>query len=159
VLSYQRYAILIFLVAVTLILGVALVSPTSWLAWLVVAPISLKMMLFAREIGGRLKRKLRATTVGLRRIESGSFEPRMVQSYCTDPCFRVVAHTLLRRAGFSTQERRHLIRRYTAELKREQSKTYIFNASQGTTTEIDAQGSRPFVPDLPGTPQPNEQES
>lgn len=151
-MSFQRYALLLAVCGLSVLGCVGTFAPTIWWAWLLAAPIAIKLLLVAREIAGRYPRKVRAMTVGLRRIHRGTFDPAMVRNYCTDPCYRVVAHTLLSRAGIPADERRRLIRMYTAEIKREQSKTYIFNMSEGTATEIDAGGSRPFVPDTQHSP-------
>lgn len=151
-MSFQRYALLFAGGAALALSCVAVFAPTVWWLWLIAILLAGKLLLVAREIAGRYPRKLRALTVGMRRIARGNFDPTMVRNYCTDPCYRVVAHTLLKRAGVPAEQRRRLVREFTAEIKREQNKTFIFNMSEGTATEIDAEGSRPFVPELQ-TPQ------
>jgi hypothetical protein len=74
-----------------------------------------KLCSFAIEVGRRWPRKVRATNLATARIRRGTFSPASVRRYCADPCFRVVAAEILRRAGLSRRQRVELLRRFAAE--------------------------------------------
>lgn len=112
--SYQRYALVLGGGAVGIVVGIAAAAPTVWWLWLVAAVPVYKLVEYTWEVGRRYPRKLRATALAIRRIEAGRFRPRSVAPYCGDPCFRVVARAILRRARIPAAEARQLI----AELSR-----------------------------------------
>jgi hypothetical protein len=115
--SYQRYALLLVASAAAIVAGIALAAPDVWYAWALAALPVLKILAFAAEVYQRFGRKMRATALAARRIAEGRFHARSVRGYCGDPCFRVVAHEILRRAGKGRRERRRLIRGFTAEAR------------------------------------------
>lgn len=125
-----------------IVAGVAWRWPHAWWAWGGLALVALRFFGIAHEIGGRWARKVRATRLADRRIAAGRFEARMVGRYCGDPCFRVVAREILRRAGIDAAERRRLIRRYAAE-EAERGRTLIFaDASGAVRFEVDGRTIR-----------------
>lgn len=115
--SYQRYAFLLVAAAGAIVAGVALLAPDLWYVWALAALPVLRILAFAAEVYRRFGRKMRATALAARRIAQGRFHARSVRGYCGDPCFRVVAHEILRRAGVERRERRRLIRGFAAEAR------------------------------------------
>ena len=114
--SYQRHAFVLVALNVAIVASIALLAPRAWYLWLLAAiPIG-KIGALAWWVLRRWPRKLRATALASRRIENGRFRPRMVRNFCDDPCFRVVAHEILRRAGMSRGERREVVRQFAKEL-------------------------------------------
>lgn len=116
-LGYQRYALLLLALAAAVVAAIAWWAPAAWWLWLLAAVPVLKLLGFAREVYGRWPRKLRATALATRRIACGRFRPRSVRGYCGDPCFRVVAGEILRRAGVERRARRRLIRQFQQEAR------------------------------------------
>ena len=114
-LSYQRYAFV--LVGGSAALALAMIALAPW--WLA-APVVLLAIVPARfglTVWARYPRKLRATQVAAHRIAHGRFQPSSVTSYCGDPCFRVVAHEILRRAGHDRSSRRALIAQFRCDME------------------------------------------
>ena len=106
------------------------------------------MLSFAGFIVSRHSRKVRATAIAVVRIEQGRFRPESVESYCGDPCFRLVAAEALSRAGFGWAERRAMIREYARRENERASATVIFDRQNGRVMTI-GQGqttSRPVGP-------------
>jgi hypothetical protein len=124
-LSYERYAFCLLACAAAPIIGIAVVAPAVWWLWLLALVPVLKLLEFAREVHHRLPRKLRATIAAQRRIERGRFSPELVEGWCADPCFRVVAREVLARAGIPRAERRRLIKEL-AERARSRSDVVVF---------------------------------
>jgi len=112
--SYQRYALALGAGAVGIVVGIAAAAPAVWWLWLAATVPVYKLVEYTWQVARNYPRKLRATALATRRIEAGRFRPRSVAPYCGDPCFRVVAREILRRARIPTPERRQLI----AELSR-----------------------------------------
>lgn len=129
-LSYQRYALLMGLVPVAVVGLVAWRWPGAWWAWGPLALAAVPFVRFAIDIYGRWPRKIRATMLADRRIASGRFRPVMVRRYCGDPCFRVVAREILRRADITGAEQRTLIERFAAE-EAERGHTLVFAQADG----------------------------
>lgn len=98
-LSYQRYAIALVGVPLAGALVVAWMWPSAWWIWGGLTLASVPSTRWALEIGRRWPRKVRATWLADRRIAAGRFRPVMVRRWCGDPCSRVVAREILRRAG------------------------------------------------------------
>lgn len=115
-LGYQRYAFLLAGLALAICAVVAFWAAVWWV-WLLAAVPVVKLLRFAGAVYGRWPRKLRATVLATRRIESGRFAARAVRGYCGDPCYRVVAGEILRRAGMDRRARRRLIRQFARELR------------------------------------------
>ena len=111
--SYQRYALALAAGAVGLVAGIGATAPAVWWLWLVAALPVYKLVEYSWEVGRRYPRKLRATALAIRRIEAGRFRPRSVAPYCGDPCFRLVAREILRRARIPRPERTQLIAEYS----------------------------------------------
>lgn len=128
--SYQRYAFLMAGVPAAIVAGVAWRWPHAWWAWGGLLLIALRFFGYAYQIGGRWPRKARATWLADRRIAAGRFDVRMVSRYCGDPCFRVVAREILRRARVDAAEQRRLIRQFAAE-EAERGHSLIFTDATG----------------------------
>ncbi len=130
-LSYQRYALLMGGLPVLVWAGIVFAAPGAWWAW---GPLALVMLWFVGQavpIYRRFPRKMRATLLADRRIATGRFHPRTIRRYCGDPCFRVVAREILRRAGTPPAERRRLIETFAAE-EAERGHTLVFARADGS---------------------------
>lgn len=148
--SYQRYAFLMAGIPAAIVAGVAWIWPHAWWAWGGLTLIALRFFGIAHEIGGRWPRKVRATRLADRRIAAGRFDARTVSRYCGDPCFRVVAREILRRAGYDAAERRRLIRQFAAE-EAERGHSLVFADATGAVRfEVDGRTIRRFTPDNGG---------
>ncbi len=132
-LSYQRYAFLLIGGGLALVAAVVAWRPHAWWLWGPAVLLVAKPIGFGVVVWRRWPKKLRATIVGLRRIEAGRFRPDSLRAYCGDPCFRVVAREILRRAGVPPAERRTIMKRLTAE-KRKQDDTLVLVDSTGVVT-------------------------
>jgi hypothetical protein len=115
-------------------------SPTIWWTWLVAAIPGVWVGNFAIIVLGRFPRKLRLTAIADRRIAQGTFSPRSVAGYCEDPCFRVVAHEVLRRAGVPAAERRALVEQFAAQASENATGMLVFDHERGTVTQFDGEG-------------------
>ncbi|MCA9557618.1 MAG: hypothetical protein KC583_03540 [Myxococcales bacterium] len=130
-LSYQRYGLLMTGLPTLIWSAIVWSWPGAWWAWIPLAALALWFVRHAIEILGRFPRKMRATLLADRRIAAGRFHPRTIRRYCGDPCFRVVAREILRRAGIPPDERRALIERY-AEEEAERGHTLVFARADGS---------------------------
>ena len=139
-LSYQRYGLLLGAVALTPLVLVYALAPTLWWAWLLAALPCVWIGGFAITVLRRFPRKLRLTAIADRRIAQGRFSPRSVAGYCEDPCFRVVAHEVLRRAGLPAAERRELVKQLTAQASANANGLVLFDHERGTVTRLDGEG-------------------
>lgn len=134
-LSYQRYAFLLIGAPVAGVAGLAAVASAWW--WAPAAVIAIAPVRFGAIVWARWPRKLRATQVADARIRAGRFAPRTIRTYCGDPCYRVVAGELLRRAGVPRRERRRIVSQYREELRRDRSTLVIVDHLAGTVTTIE----------------------
>ena len=134
-LSYQRYAFVLIGGAALAI--AALVHAAPW--WLAApgALLALVPLCFGVTVWARFPRKLRATRIALARIGSGRFQPTAVRAYCGDPCFRVVADEILRRAGHDRAARRALIARFKGELAAERDTLVFVDHARGVVMTFD----------------------
>jgi hypothetical protein len=130
-LSWQRYALLLAALALLPSLLVGLVAPTLWWAWLIAAPITARVGAFAVMVWRRWPSKRHALRVALFRIAAGRFEPAQVRRHCGDPCFRLVAHACLRRAGFAAAQRRRIVAAHAASLRDERSELIVIDHVRG----------------------------
>lgn len=130
-LSYQRYALLMGGLPLGVWAAIALAAPGAWWAWGPLAFVALWFLRQAVDIYRRFPRKMRATLLADRRIATGRFRPRTIRRYCGDPCYRVVAREILRRAGTPPAERRRLIETYAAE-EAERGHTLVFARPDGS---------------------------
>ncbi|WAS97467.1 hypothetical protein [Nannocystis punicea] len=137
-LSFQRYALLLALVAASPLALTWWQMPAAWWAWSLAAVVALRIGAVAVAVGGRWPRKLRALRVATRRIELGRFAPADVRRYCGDPCFRVVAREALRRAGVPAAEARRLVRAYARELRIEASELVVVDHVGGQIRRVSA---------------------
>lgn len=128
--SYQRYALLMACAPLLVWTAVLLAAPDAWWAWGPLALVALWFLRQAATIYARFPRKMRATLLADRRIAAGRFHPRTIRRYCGDPCFRVVAREILRRAGIPADERKRLIERF-AEEEAERGHTLVFARADG----------------------------
>lgn len=138
--SYQRYAFAIGGLPVALAIAVGWRWPSAWWAWGALAASTGVVGPWALDIYRRWPRKLRATRLAARRIAAGRFRAGMVQRYCGDPCSRVVAHEILRRAGVPARARRRQIARYAAIEAAKTRALVLGNAS--VTFVVDGDGVR-----------------
>lgn len=130
-LSYQRYALLMGGLPVLIWSAIVVAAPGAWWVW---GPLALVMLWFLAQavpIYRRFPRKMRATLLADSRIAAGRFHPRSIRRYCGDPCFKVVAHEILRRAGVPADERRRLIAGF-AEEEAERGHTLVFARADGS---------------------------
>jgi hypothetical protein len=139
-LSYQRYGLLLMAAALAPLALVYALAPTIWWMWLLAAIPGVWVGNFAITVLRRFPKKLRLTAIANRRITQGSFSPRSVAGYCEDPCFRVVAHEILRRAGVSAAERRALVEQFAARASANATGMVVFDHERGTVTHIDGEG-------------------
>lgn len=139
-LSYQRYGMLLCGGGVALPATVALLWPRLFWVWAPLALLMLKPIGFGVTVLKRWPRKLRATLVAEHRLQRGRFRPESVKSYCGDPCFRLVAHEILARAGMPAAERRALVARLRAEY--EQSSRVLLLVDHATGTVFTVQGGQ-----------------
>ena len=139
-LSYQRYGLLLCGGGVALPLAVALLWPRLFWVWIPLALLVLKPIGFGVTVLRRWPRKLRATLVAEHRLQRGRFRPESVRGYCGDPCFRLVAHEILTRAGMPAAERRALVARLRAE--HEQSSRVLLLVDHATGTVFTVQGGQ-----------------
>lgn len=156
-LSYQRYALLGSTACVAMLGGVAWLGSMwiwGWASVLIAGPLGANIGRFSVEVFLAHPRKLRATWAHQRRIDGQRFSPTAIRSYCGDPCWRVVANEVLRRAGLPAAERRTLIRRFTAELHDENNATVIVDHTTGMVRRISASGETYIF-----TPNPTSQRS
>ncbi|HFE43979.1 MAG TPA: hypothetical protein ENJ18_00600 [Nannocystis exedens] len=130
-LSFQRYAILLSLLALAPAAALSLLAIGAWWAWVLAGLLGLRIGLYAYAIGRRGSAKLHALRVALYRIERGSFDAERVRRHCADPCFRVVARESLRRAGLPANECRRLVRAYAQELRDESSVLVVIDHRRG----------------------------
>ena len=150
VASYQRYAVLLLAVAAALLFAANWVD--AWWAWAVAVIGAVKLVAFMVEIAARLPDKIRLTAVAQRRINAGRFRPSHVRNHCGDPCFRVVAHEILRRAGTPAGQRRRLIARFSSEVHAESHETYVFDHRQGQVFRSEGERLVPLEPPHHGVP-------
>lgn len=114
-ISYQRYAALLLVAPLGALAAAAWLLPW-WVAAALAVP-AIAPLRFALEVARRWPRKLHATQLAIHRQAQGRFAPASVRACCGDPCFRVVAAEILRRAGLPRGERRRLIAQLAAELR------------------------------------------
>ena len=138
-LSYQRYGMLLCGGGVALPASVALAWPRLFWVWAPLALLMLKPIGFGVTVLRRWPKKLRATRIAAHRMRRGRFRPESVKSYCGDPCFRLVAHEILARAGMPAAERRALVARLRAE---HESSQVLLLVDHATGTVFTVQGSQ-----------------
>ncbi|HVK88454.1 MAG TPA: hypothetical protein VM513_30250 [Kofleriaceae bacterium] len=129
-LSYQRYGLALVGAPFAAVGGAAVLAP--WWVAMLVGLVAIAPVRFGVEVLGRWPRKLRATRISLGRIKAGRFRPEHIRSYCGDPCFRVVAHEILTRAGIPRAERRRIVARFREELRRERDVLVVIDHVRGT---------------------------
>ncbi len=134
--SYQRYGMLLVGLALALCVG----SWMVWQSWWVTVPAGLSALFpfyFGMNVLSRWPDKIRATKLAVRRQASGRFAPEDVRSFCGDPCFRVVAHELLSRAGVSWSERRRIIAELRGEVERDNRVGVMIDHRRGIVTRVE----------------------
>jgi hypothetical protein len=133
-LSYQRYAIALVLAPAALVVAAAVALP--WWAAGALGLAASWPMGFGLIVLRRWSRKLRATHLADRRIAAGRFRATSLRPYCGDPCFRVVAHEILRRAGWPRDERRRLVASLRGELARERELSFVVDHARGVIVTV-----------------------
>jgi hypothetical protein len=136
-LSYQRYAIAI-VAATAAVVGAAIAVAPPWI-WIPLVLVAIAPLSFAGRVLAMWPRKLRATRIALARIASGRFAPAQVRGHCGDPCFRVVADEILRRAGVDRRQRQSLIAGYEEELGR-RDVLLLVDRTAGVVVTVGADG-------------------
>ena len=134
--SLQRYALLLTALALAPLLLVGLWMPGVWWAWLLALPIAGRIGGFAVAVWRRWPAKRHALRVALFRVAAGRFEPEQIRRHCGDPCFRLVAHACLRRAGVAAGERRRIVAVYAAQLREASSELLIFDHVRGEVQRL-----------------------
>jgi hypothetical protein len=135
--SYQRYALAIVAATAAVVAAAVLLAP-PWI-WIPAALIAIAPLSFAGRVLAMWPRKLRATRIALARIATGRFAPAQVRGHCGDPCFRVVADEILRRAGTPRRQRQILIARYEEELAR-RDVLLLVDRTAGVVVTVGADG-------------------
>lgn len=130
-LSYQRYAILIFIVSASLSAAMFLTDVVPWFVTLPVVLISLYLFSVSVQVGSTIRKKMVLTRRTIQQIERRSFNPEGLMKYCTDPCWRVVVNHNLSLAGVPSIQRRELIREWTA-LANERQQQLVFVSQDGS---------------------------
>jgi hypothetical protein len=129
-LGFQRYAFVLLGAPTALVTVSVLALP--WWATAVLAVAALAPVSFGVTVWSRYPRKIRATRVALARIANGSFSPASVKRHCGDPCFRLVADEILRRANMARSERKLVIKGFAEQLRREDSMLVLVDHVRGT---------------------------
>jgi len=111
--SYNRYALLILLLSVA-IPGL-LFRYARWYLWVPAGLVALRALYWAWHIARQYPKKLHITKKLLLAQRQGTFQTPDVVKYCGDPCYRVVAHHALAKAGTPAAERRRLVRGYVEQ--------------------------------------------
>lgn len=135
-LSFQRYALLLGVLALAPLGLVWLTARDTWWAWCLALPASARVGRFALDIARRWPRKLRALRVASWRIAQGRFTPAEIRGHCADPCFRLVAREILRRAQVPARAARQLVRAHARELRAEASELVIVDHRHGQILRI-----------------------
>lgn len=152
-LSYQRYAALLFLLGAVPLGATAFFLPGRWWAWVLSALVALKAWSFAVHVFSRWPGKLRVTAVAQRRMDAGRFDPSMVRSLCTDPCFRVVAAEILSRSRMSGRDARALLKSFSAEMYDESHQAIVIDHRAGRVLHVEGTQRRE-VKSISPNPQP-----
>jgi hypothetical protein len=134
--SYQRYGFLLVGSAVALPLG-AWIGLHSWWLMAIAVLLALPAFIFGMNALARWPEKVRATKLADRRIAAGRFDPLDVRPFCGDPCFRVVANELLRRASVPRCERRRVIAELRAQVDRENNMGVMIDHTRGIVTVVE----------------------
>jgi hypothetical protein len=131
---YQRYAFALIGLPTALVAISARTLP--WWAIVLVSLVALAPVRFGIEVWSRYPRKVRATRVALARIEAGTFSPASIKRHCGDPCFRLVADEILTRASIRRAERKLLIKRFSEQLRKEDSMLVLVDHVRGTVLTL-----------------------
>jgi len=116
-LSYQRYAWLLLGLGLALLAAPRVLGPDRWWLWLLAGAGAAPLVGLGAVITGRYPHQLRATLGQYQRIADGTFDIDRLERYTGDPCSRVVAHEVLRRAGHGRSARRALVRRLARQYR------------------------------------------
>lgn len=141
-LSYQRYAFLMFGLPAAGTAALAVAWPHAWWAWGPAALVTLKLWAFALTIWQRWPYKLKSTLRFQRQIAAGRFDPERVRPFTGDPCFRVVAREVLRRAQLRGAEQAALIARLRAEHEAAGQQIIFVDRAKGEVIHVDGLGMR-----------------
>ena len=114
-LSYQRYALLAFIIAGFLLWTTAAFFKTQWWFILSGGVLTLSLVGLGIRIMAQTGKKMAITQRAYDRIRDGVFEPTSMMKYCTDPCWRVVVSEVLREAKIPSTRRRVLISQFSKE--------------------------------------------
>lgn len=131
-LSYQRYAFVLLLPAIGLPLGLYLVFPDAWYAWVPALAVTAWLATPIVHILTGFGKKLRATIVYTRRYRRNGFSPELMRSLSEDPCSRVVALEVMQRAGVPRAEARAVVARFAKEAREQPDYVVYVNRAAGT---------------------------
>jgi hypothetical protein len=141
-LSYQRYALLLGALTLAIPLVIIVFAPTVWWLYLLAAYPVIRLAMATVGVHRRWPEKIRATRLADRRIASGQFTPKFVENYCEDPCFRVVARELLRRAGYDRKQRRAIVREFARQAKANSDVVIMVDHQTGAVTTVQGRDTR-----------------
>lgn len=130
-LSYQRYAFVLAVPAIGLPLGLYLLFGV-WYAWVPALVVTFWLATPIVHILAGFGKKLRATIVYTRRYRRNGFSPDLMRSLSEDPCSRLVAHEVMRRAGVPRAEARAVVARFAKEARDEPDYVVFVNKAAGT---------------------------
>jgi hypothetical protein len=141
-LSYQRYAVLLGALTLAIPTAILCFAPTVWWLYLLAAYPVIRLAMATVGVHRRWPEKLRATRLADRRIAADQFTPKFVENYCEDPCFRVVARELLRRAGYDRRQRRAIVREFARQAKANSDVVLLVDHQTGVVTTIEGRETR-----------------
>jgi hypothetical protein len=141
-LSYQRYALLLGALTIAIPAAIVGFAPTVWWLYVLAAIPVIRLGMATVGVYRRWPEKIRATRLADRRIASGQFTPKFVENYCEDPCFRVVARELLRRAGYDRKQRRAIVREFARQAKANSDVVLMVNHQTGVVTTVERRETR-----------------
>lgn len=153
-LSYQRYAFLMFGVPAAGTAAIATLWPHAWWVWGPAALITLKLWAFAVTIWQRWPYKRTSTLRYQRQIDAGRFDPERVRRFTGDPCFRVVAREVLRRADVRGPAQAALIARLRAEHEAAGQQIIFVDRAKGEVIHVDGLGTTRSALQPPAVNQP-----
>ena len=136
---WLRYNLYMFLLVagIGLVVGLAALGDVPWWLWVPVGLGAVGVGRFAWTIPARHPRKLRATRRAQTRILRGTFRTEQVVKYCGDPCSRLVATEILRRAGVAGPERRRVLRDGARQAQEEARQLVLVDRSRGLLVTVD----------------------
>lgn len=137
--SYQRYAFLLFPISLFLLIFPYLLLPKYFLSWIIIIPLGITglfVFFFSMNVAFQYPRKIRATKTLFKKISDENFSSANIKSYCKDPCWRVVADTILKEASIGKTERKKIILSFKEELLQESKRVVLIDKKNGISYSI-----------------------